>query len=444
MAERLRKCNERTIIISQQAAWGLPFFLSRQHAADSTATLFLMGIINSSLMSTYGRLPLSFKRGKGAWLYTESGDAYLDATTGIAVCGLGHAHPRITQAIQDQAGELLHCSNQYQIPLQAELGSRLCRLSSMDRAFLCNSGAEANEAALRLAQLWAAHRGLDSTRVVVMDGAFHGRTQATLNASDGSQRLPGPETRMKNFLRVPFNDLEAIEQLAATEPDICAVMLEPVQGEAGVIPASQEYLQTLRQLCDRQQWLLIFDEVQSGNGRTGNYFAYQDYGLLPDIVTTAKGLGNGIPIGCCLARGIAATLFRPGDHGSTVGGSPFAARVGLTVVDTIQAEGLCDQAIATGDYLLASLKEELAGREYIIDIRGRGMMLGIELANPCPELALLAGTQGLLINVTAERVIRLLPPLNLSRSEAGLLVKKLCDLIRLYMGDERQTPRQSR
>lgn len=395
----------------------------------------------SYIMPAYGRLPLSFTHGKGAWLYDGQGRAYLDAVTGVAVCGLGHAHPEVTQAIQQQASQLLHCSNHYQIPLQEELGEKLCTIASMETAFFCNSGSEANETALKLARRFGHEKQISNPHVIVMERAFHGRTMATLSASGNRRIQAGFEPLLGGFIRAPFNDLDAIRSIAKSNPQVVAVMLEPVQGEGGINPASQDYMQGLRQLCDQQGWLLILDEIQSGNGRTGHYFAYQDYGILPDVVSTAKGLGNGVPIGCCLAQGLAARLFRPGNHGSTFGGNPLASRAGLAVVNTLLTQGLCDHALAMGDFLLAELRKNLIGREYIVDVRGKGMMLGIEMDAPCAELSLLASAQGLLINVTAERVIRLLPPLNLQQAEAEQLLERLTALIRLYAGDDRRTPR---
>lgn len=400
-----------------------------------------MTLDNSHIMATYGRLPLSFTHGQGSWLYDEAGNRYLDAITGIAVSGLGHAHPGLTSALVDQAGKLLHCSNHFQIPQQQELAEKLCQLSSMETAFFCNSGAEANEAAIKLARLAGHQAGISTPHIVVLENAFHGRTMATLSASGNRRIQAGFDPLLTGFIRAPFNDTKALRSIARSNPQVTAVMLETIQGEGGVRPASFEYMQNLKDVCAENGWLLILDEIQSGNGRSGSYFAFQDYGVLPDVVTTAKGLGNGIPIGCCLARGKAAELFRPGSHGSTFGGNPFACRAGLAVLEAIQQEKLCDNALATGDYLLDHLSRELLGRDYVHDVRGKGLMLGIEMSAPCGELPALASTQGLLINVTAERVIRLLPPLNLSREEADELLYRLVSLIRLYAGDDRKSPR---
>lgn len=414
---------------------GLPFlFLIRAVSRCLEMTI-------RPLMSAYGRLPLAFTRGVGCWLYDEQGNRYLDAVTGIAVCGLGHTHPAVTEAIQRQAAELLHCSNYYTIPLQVQLAERLCQIVDMEAVFFANSGAEANEAALKLARLHGHRKGIARPAIIVMEQAYHGRTLATLSASGNRALHAGFEPLMSGFVRVPFNSIAALEAVARTNADVVAVLLEPVQGEAGVRIASPDYLQAVRALCTRQDWLMILDEIQSGNGRTGRYFNYQHHAVTPDIVTTAKGLGNGMPIGACLARGVAADLFRPGHHGSTFGGNPLACAAALAVVQTIERERLATRAATLGERILGRLNDELGGSDYIRDIRGCGLMIGIEMADACPEIVPLAHAQGLLLNVTAERVIRLLPPLTLSDGECDELIERLIRLIRLYAGDDRRKPR---
>ena len=393
------------------------------------------------LMNTYGRIPVAFERGEGAWLFDTQGNKYFDALSGIAVCGLGHAHPAVTEAIRQQAGLLIHCSNVYQIPLQADLARELCEVSGMERVFFGNSGAEANEAAIKLARMYGHQRGIETPTIIVMEGAFHGRTMATLTATGNRKVQAGFEPLLTGFVRTPFNDLEAIQSIAESNSSIVAVLLEPVQGEGGVNPVQPEYLQALRKICDDKGWLLMLDEIQTGNGRTGSYFNYQRLGVMPDVVTTAKGLGNGFPIGACLARAQAADIFQPGNHGSTFGGNPLACAAALAVVRTIRSQKIAERARELGERILNGFQERLAGADYIKSIRGQGMMFGIELAHPCPELVPLAKAQGLLINVTAERVIRLLPPLNLTDDEADYLVDKMTRLIKIYAGDDRMKPR---
>jgi len=393
------------------------------------------------LMNTYGRIPVAFERGEGAWLFDTQGNKYFDALSGIAVCGLGHAHPAVTEAIRQQASLLIHCSNVYQIPLQAELARELCEVSGMERVFFGNSGAEANEAAIKMARMYGHQRGIETPTIIVMEGAFHGRTMATLTATGNRKVQAGFEPLLAGFVRTPFNDIEAIQSIAESNNSIVAVLLEPVQGEGGVNPVQPEYLQALRKICDDKGWLLMLDEIQTGNGRTGSYFNYQRLGVMPDVVTTAKGLGNGFPIGACLARGAAAEIFQPGNHGSTFGGNPLACAAALAVVRTIRSQNIAERAKELGERILNGFQERLAGADYIKSIRGQGMMFGIEMAHPCPELVPLAKTQGLLINVTAERVIRLLPPLNLTDDEADYLVDKMTRLIKVYAGDDRMKPR---
>jgi len=384
------------------------------------------------LMHTYLRLPVAFERGEGAWLWDTDGKRYLDALSGIAVCGLGHAHPAITAAIQTQAATLLHTSNLYRIPNQERLGERLCRLAGMDAAFFCNSGAEANEAAIKVARLYGHNKGIAEPVVIVAEGSFHGRTLATLTATGNRKVQQGFEPLVSGFLRVPFNDLDAVAA-AAANPNVVAVLVEPIQGEGGINVPGDDYLKGLRRLCDQHGWLLMLDEIQTGMARTGRWFAFQHAGIVPDVMTLAKGLGNGFPIGACLARGAAAKTFGPGNHGTTFGGNPLACRVGLAVTETIEAEDLPARAAALGERLLEGFRRELGGVQGVTDIRGRGLMLGIALDRPCGDLVKQALAQGLLLNVTAERVIRLLPPLILSDDEADRIVDAVAGLVRSFL-----------
>ncbi|OZG70653.1 aspartate aminotransferase family protein [Hahella sp. CCB-MM4] len=393
------------------------------------------------LMSTYGRLPISFSRGEGCWLYDTNGNRYFDAISGIAVCGLGHSHPAVTDAITKQAAQLTHCSNLFKIPNQESLGELLCKVSGMDNAFFCNSGAEANEAAIKLARLHGKKRGIENPAIIVMENAFHGRTLATLSASGNRKVQAGFEPLVRGFVRTPFNDTKTLEHIADSNSNVVAVFLEPVQGEGGVTPADAEYLKYVEKVCREHEWLLMLDEVQTGNGRTGSYFAFQEYGIHPDVVTTAKGLGNGFPIGACLARGSAAEAFHPGSHGSTFGGNPLACAAALAVVQTIQKQNLSNRARELGERLISQFESQLGGADYIKQIRGKGLMIGIEMKEPCPELVPLAQAQGLLINVTQDKVIRLLPPLVMSDADADYLANTLCTLIKLYAGDDRKRPR---
>ncbi|APV40502.1 aspartate aminotransferase family protein [Pseudomonas frederiksbergensis] len=364
------------------------------------------------LMHTSARQPVSFSRGQGASLWDTEGVEYLDAIAGVAVASLGHANPEIAAAIAEQATVLLHTTNLFRIPWQEQLGERLCLLSGMQRAFFCNSGAEANEAALKLARLHANARQVTQPQVLVMDNSFHGRTLATLAATGNPAVHRGFEPLMPGFVRVPYDNIEAIRQVAAQSPDIVAVLVEPVQGEGGVHAASAGYLQALRQLCDEHDWLMMIDEVQTGLGRTGAWFGFEHAGIEPDVITLAKALGNGFPIGACLARGKAAELFSPGHHASTFGGNPLACRVGCTVLDIMQRDHIPQRAAASGRRLLAALKLALGNHPEVVSVRGIGLMIGIELNGPCAELVGRAREeQRLLITVTRGTTVRLLPPL---------------------------------
>ena len=383
----------------------------------------------SHVMNTYARLPVAFERGEGAWLWDTHGKRYLDALAGIAVCGVGHTHPRLTAALREQAGRLVHTSNLYGITLQEQLAERLATISGMDNVFFCNSGCEANEAAIKLARYYGHQKGIEAPAIVVMEKAFHGRTIATLSATGSRKVQAGFEPLVAGFVRVPFDDLDAVRRIAHSNRSVVAVMVELIQGEGGINVCHADYLHGLREICDAHGWFLILDEVQSGMGRTGTWFAFQHSGVAPDIMTLAKGLGNGIPIGACLARGTAAKLFKPGSHGSTFGGSPFACAAALTTLAIIEDEDLMRNAVEMGEFLRASFQSRLAGNAGVKEIRGQGLMIGIELAYPCNALVQQALEAGLLINVTADTVIRLLPALNFTREQAGMLIDTLTPLV---------------
>lgn len=375
----------------------------------------------SHLIPTYNRQPLAFARGDGAWLFDEAGNRYLDALSGIAVNTLGHAHPALTAAISEQAARLLHCSNLYRIPAQEALAASLCDKAGMDAAFFCNSGAEANEAAIKLARLHGHRRGADAPRIAVMEGAFHGRTLATLAATGSAKAQAGFEPLPEGFVRVPYGDAAAVAALAG-DPTMCAVLVEPIQGEGGVRVPPDGYLRELRALCDGNGWLLMLDEVQTGVGRTGAWFAHQIEDIVPDVMTLAKGLGGGVPIGATLVHGPAAELFGPGSHGSTFGGNPLACAAASVVLTTIEDDDLLANADAMGRQIRDGLTERLSNHSGVRGIRGRGLMLGIELDRPCGELVAAARERGVLINVAAERVIRLLPPLILTPEQADTII----------------------
>ncbi|QLQ24588.1 MAG: aspartate aminotransferase family protein [Dechloromonas sp.] len=387
----------------------------------------------SHVMNTYARLPVAFSHGQGCRITDVDGRDYLDALSGIAVSTLGHAHPRLVSAIAAQAGRLLHTSNLYQIREQEELADRLAELSGMQEIFFCNSGCEANEAAIKLARYYGHRKGIDSPTIIVMEKAFHGRTMATLSATGNRKAQAGFEPLVAGFVRVPYDDLEAVKAIGRHNKNIVAVMLEIIQGEGGINLASPQFQQGLRQLCDDQGWLLICDEVQCGMARTGRWFGYQHAGILPDIATLAKGLGSGVPIGACMAGGRAAGLFEPGKHGSTFGGNPLACVAALTTIATIEQDGLMAQAESVGALIRRLFAEALAGVRGVREIRGCGLMIGIELDRPCGELVGKALAAGLLINVTADRVIRLLPPLILNENEARELVDRSVPLIRDFL-----------
>lgn len=383
-------------------------------------------------MHTYARLPVAFTRGDGAWLWDTHGKRYLDAVGGIAVCALGHAHPAVTRAICEQAGTLIHTSNLYQITLQQELGDRLCAVAEMDRAFFCNSGAEALEAAIKLARLYGHQRDIQRPSIIVAEGSFHGRTLATLSATGNRKVQAGFEPLVQGFRRVPYDDLEAIRAVAAHVGDIVAVLVEPVLGEGGVMVPQDNYLKGLRELCDQHGWLLMLDEVQTGMCRTGRWFAHQYTDVKPDTMSLAKALGNGMPIGACLASGKAAELFQPGNHATTFGGNLLACRAALAVMDTMQTENLALRAATLGERILSALRQALTPLPWVKAVRGKGLMLGVELDRPCSELVTAALERGLLINVTAQSVVRLLPPLILTDEEADQIASTVIDLVKNF------------
>ena len=384
-------------------------------------------------MPVFAPLPVAFVRGEGAWLWDTQGRKYLDALSGVAVCGLGHAHPEITQAICDQAGKLLHCSNWYEIPLQAELAERLCKQAGMDNAFFCNSGAEANEAAIKLARLYGHQRKVLNPTIIVAEGSFHGRTLATLSASGSRKIQAGFEPLVTGFNRVPYDNLDAIRVVAENNKDVVAILVEPILGEGGIQVPSAGYLKGLREICDARGWLLMLDEIQTGMCRTGKWFAFEHEGIQPDVLTLAKGLGNGVPIGACLARGAAAQVFKPGSHGSTFSGNPLVCRVGLTVLDVLARGQYEKRAAELGQRILKGLKKSLDGVAGVKEIRGKGLLLAVELDRPCKEVVLLALERGLLVNATADSVVRLLPPLVLSDAEADQIVEGVAGCIRDFL-----------
>jgi acetylornithine/N-succinyldiaminopimelate aminotransferase len=392
-------------------------------------------------MNTYGRLPVVFDNGDGPGLFDTDGNKYFDTFCGIAVCGLGHAHPSVTSAIKDQAERLVHCSNLYHTPLQLKLAKKLCDISGMDNVFFANSGAEANEAAIKIARKYGHSKDIHTPTIIVMENAFHGRTMATLTATGNRKAQAGFEPLLGGFVRAPFNDLEAIQNIAKANPNVVAVMLEPVQGEGGLNIATQEFMQGVREICDANEWLLMLDEVQTGNGRTGHYFAAEHYGISADVITTAKGLGNGYPIGACLAKGKAAKILVPGSHGSTFGGNPLGCAAALATINEISEHNLSARATELGNKMLNSFKEELLHTDYVKDIRGIGLMIGIEMVDPCVALVPIAKSKGLLLNVTSDNTIRLLPPLNLTDVECDFLIDAVVQIIRLYAADDRGGPR---
>lgn len=387
------------------------------------------------VMKTYGRKSIAFSRGDGAWLYDTSDKRYLDALCGIAVTSLGHNHPQVTRAIQEQASTLIHCSNLYQIPQQEALAIKLCELAQMESVFFSNSGAEANEAAIKLARLFGHNKGIDNPVIIVTNQSFHGRTMATLSATGNRKVQAGFEPLLSGFARVPYDDTDAIRQVAENNKNVVAIFIEPIQGEGGIQIPHPQYLNELRDIADQEDWLLIVDEVQTGMGRTGAWFAHQHNNILPDVMTLAKALGNGTPVGACLARGKAAEILSPGTHGSTFGGNPLVSRAALATIEAIESGELVDRATLIGNKIAENLKSTLQHESSVIDIRNKGLMIGIELDRACTPIVDLALDAGLLLNVTAEKVIRLLPPLILDTDQINFLVTTITTIIKEFLAE---------
>lgn len=388
----------------------------------------------SHLMATYGRQAISFVRGRGAYLYTADGTEYLDALTGIAVCGLGHAHPVIAEAIAEQAATLVHTSNLFEIPWQTAAAQKLAEVSGMEEIFFSNSGAESNEGAIKIARKFGAQQGVSNPKIIVAEQSFHGRTLATLSATGNKKVQEGFAPLVEGFIRVPFGDVEAIQEAAINHPDIVAILIEPIQGEGGVNTAPQgfSYLEEVRALCNQHNWLMMLDEIQTGNGRTGKYFAYQYTSIVPDVMTTAKGLGNGFPVGAVMTQGKAVGLLGAGSHGSTYGGTVLGSRVVYTVIDTLQNENAVENAAKVGAYIVAQLKVHL--NDLNVQVRGFGMMIGIQLPKDCAEIVAIARDEyKLIVNVTAGSVVRLLPPLNMTQEQADDLLKRLVPTIQSFL-----------
>jgi acetylornithine/N-succinyldiaminopimelate aminotransferase len=388
-----------------------------------------------ALITSYSPLPIAFTHGEGIWLYDEEGNAYLDGLCGIAVCGLGHAHPDVTRTIQQQAAKLMHTSNTYSINKQLLLAEKLTTMTNMEQVFFANSGAEANEAAIKLTRLYGHKKGIDTPSIIVMENAFHGRTMATLTASGSRKVQAGFEPLVPGFIRAPFNDIDAIHTIAANRDDVVAVMVEPIQGEGGIFVADDSYLRAISQVCQEREWLLILDEVQTGNGRTGKFLASMHAGIQADIITTAKGLGNGFPIGACLMRNKACDLFKPGNHGSTFGGNPLACATALTVLEVIERDKICELVTRNSPLLKEKLLQELGEHPSVLAIRGKGYMVGIELDRTAADARLIGLTNGVLFNVTAERVVRLLPPLIMNEEDINELVSRVSKTIRQFLAE---------
>lgn len=391
--------------------------------------------MSDHLMNTYMRQPVTFTKGQGVWLWDDKGEKYLDALAGVAVNGLGHAHPKLVKAISEQAARLIHVSNIYQVAEQSALADKICAISGMDKVFFSNSGCEANEAAIKLARLYGHNKGIENPEIIVMEQSFHGRTLATLSATGNYKVQAGFEPLVSGFIRVPYDDLEAIKHVAEHHPNIVAILVEPVQGEGGInIPKQvSAYLESLRQMCDAHDWLLMLDEVQTGIGRTGTWFAFQHTNIKPDVMTLAKGLGSGVPIGACVASGKAADVFTYGKHGSTFGGNPLATAAGLATLNIIEEEGIRENAEKIGNLIREGFAAEFKDTAGVVTVRNAGLMIGIELDRPCGDLVKMALADKLLINVTAEKVVRLLPPLVMNEAEAKELVKRLSALIKTFL-----------
>ena len=392
------------------------------------------------VMNTYARLPIPLSHGQGCWLWDTEGRKYLDGLGGIAVNTLGHNHPKLVPALREQVGKLIHSSNYYLVPLQEQLAAKLCEISGLTNVFFCNSGLEANEGALKIARKFGHDRGIDRPEIVVYEAAFHGRSIATLSATGNVKVQAGFGPLVEGFVRVPLNDSQAIEDVARTHPNVVAVFLEVIQGEGGIRPATIPYLQEVRRICDEHDWLLMLDEVQCGMGRTGKWFAHQWAGIRPDVMPLAKGLGSGVPIGAIVCGPRAANVLGPGNHGTTFGGNPLAMRAGVETLRIMEEDGLLGNATTVGAFLRSGLERELAGMPGVVDIRGQGLILGIELERPCAALLGRAAAAGLMISVTAERVVRLLPPLILSQAEAAQIVAILCPLIKAFLAEPAAAP----
>lgn len=394
--------------------------------------------MSSHIMPTYGRLPVTFERGEGVWLWDQSNKRYLDALSGIAVCNLGHAHPAIHQAICTQSKKLLHTSNLYGVASQEALADQLIEKSGMDNVFFSNSGAEANEAAIKIARLYGHQQGVDKPCILVMEKSFHGRTLATLSATGNSKIQQGFSPLVEGFVHVPFNDINAIKAAIKQHSNIVAILVEPIQGEGGVNIPAPDYLNQIRDLCDEHALLMMLDEIQTGIGRTGRFLAYQHNSILPDVCTLAKALGNGVPIGACLARGKASTLLTAGKHGSTFGGNPLACSAALAVLKTLDKDDIIEQVDAKGAQISTILSNKLKNNPAVSNIRNQGLMIGIDLDSPCAELVKMAQENGLLINVTADKTIRLLPPLIINSEQIELLTEKLSQLIQEFTTRSKQ------
>ncbi len=424
--------------MTEASPTGILFWVfERQHQMNAPEPA-LSHVLNRPMphvMNTYGRLPIALARGQGAWVWDTEGRRYLDGLGGIAVNTLGHGHPKLVPALQDQVAKMIHCSNYYEVPLQETLAAKLCELSGLTSAFFCNSGLEANEGAIKIARKFGHDKGIARPEIIVYERAFHGRSIATLSATGNPKVQAGFGPLVEGFVRVPLNDLAAIEHQARTNPNVVAVFLEVIQGEGGINPSRNDYLQGLRQICDAQDWLLMLDEVQCGLGRTGKWFAHQWAGIQPDVMPLAKGLGSGVPIGAIVVGPRAANVLGPGNHGTTFGGNPLAMRAGVETLRIMEEDGLLANAVTVGGVLVDALKTGLAGETGVVEFRGAGLMIGIELDRPCGVLLGRAAEAGLMISVTAERVIRLLPPLILSADEARQIAAILCPLVKAFLAE---------
>ncbi|WPB55335.1 aspartate aminotransferase family protein [Xylophilus sp. GOD-11R] len=388
---------------------------------------------SSHLMNTYGRLPIAMSHGQGVWIWDTEGRKYLDGLGGVAVNTLGHAHPKLVPALQEQVAQLIHCSNYYHVPSQEALGAKLAELSGLNNAFFCSTGLEANECAIKLARKFGHDKGIERPEIVVYENAFHGRSIATLSATGNVKVQKGFAPLTEGFIRVPVNDIEALKKATDGNPNVVAVFLETIQGEAGIVPMRAEYLRQVRALCDAQDWLMIIDEVQCGMGRTGKWFAHQWAGIKPDVMPLAKGLGSGVPIGAVVAGPRAANIFQPGNHGSTFGGNPLATRAGVETIRIMEEDGIVEHAARVGDYLKQSLEKALAGVPGVVEVRGQGLMLGIALDRSCGDIQWRLAQAGLLVSVQADTVVRLVPPLIITEAECDQLVELLVPVLKAFL-----------